>query len=89
MEQDNAIPILDNMPEDVKQIVEYLNKNNITFADYSGDDDDDDELEVDSSFYDGSYIDNDESESEDEDGEINIEEDESDAKSLSDLDSMF
>ena len=92
MEENKAIPVLDNMPDDVKAIVEYLNKNNISFDDYSGNtDDDDDDIELDQSFYDGGAIETDNSdidESSDSD-DIDIDENDADAADLSDLDSMF
>ena len=89
MEEKVPIPVLDNMPDNVKQIVDYLNKNNISFDDYSGNDDDDDEIELDTSFYDGSYIENDESGSEDDSNNVDVEENANDAESLSDLNNMF
>jgi len=82
MEEKQPIPIMDNMPDDVKAIVDYLNEHNITFDDYKGDTDNTDIQLDEQPFYNGEHIEYD-------DSEIDLEEDEADADSLNDLNSMF
>ena len=87
MEEDKKIPIMDNMPEDVKAIVDYLNAHNITFDDYKGDTDNFDDVEDDEPFYNGEYIEY--SPEEDSDDTLDVGENAEDKESLSDLNEMF
>ena len=87
MEEDKKIPIMDNMPDDVKATVDYLNAHNITFDDYKGNTEFDN-VEDDEPFYNGEFI---EYSPEEDDGDdaLDVEEDANDKESLSDLNNMF
>jgi len=85
-ENKQPIEITDNMPEDVKAIVSYLNSHNIGMDDYHGDSPEDDDLGEDVDIFSGN-----EEFTVDEisDDDIDISDNAEDQESLSDLNNMF